>query len=91
MLARRCWIVAANSRHQLILPELNAGLYTRSHTAAAAADGATRGEAGLPDVRQAFSYCVDQVKKHDYENYLWIMQLPKVRTRMEKLAVAKFG
>ena len=30
-------------------------------------------------IRQAFSYCVEQVRTHDYENYLWITQLPKVR------------
>ena len=32
-------------------------------------------------VRLAFSYCVDQVKTHDYENWLWITQLPKVGGR----------
>jgi hypothetical protein len=32
-----------------------------------------------PDkLRQAFSYCVDQVRTHDYENYVWCTQLPKV-------------
>ncbi|KAL4420852.1 hypothetical protein ABPG75_010508 [Micractinium tetrahymenae] len=30
-----------------------------------------------PDLRQAFSYCVNQVKQHDYESYLWVTQLPK--------------
>lgn len=78
MLARRCWLIAANRIHQLPLCELNASLQTGAHTAAAADQAATSGRAAPPDVRQAFSYCVDQVKKHDYENYLWITQLPKV-------------
>lgn len=29
-------------------------------------------------LRQAFSYCVTQVRSHDYENYVWCTQLPKV-------------
>jgi hypothetical protein len=29
-------------------------------------------------LRTAFSYCVDQVKRYDYENYVWAVQLPKV-------------
>lgn len=39
-----------------------------------------------PDLRQAFSYCVSQVKQHDYENYLWVTQLPKVRMFIHSLA-----
>lgn len=41
--------------------------------------GAASAAAPQPDLRQAFSYCVNQVKQHDYENYLWVTQLPKVR------------
>lgn len=53
----------------------------RSATPAATAgfaSAAAAAEPAPPDLRQAFSYCVSQVKKHDYENYLWVTQLAKV-------------
>ena len=50
-----------------------------SSAAAAAATPPAASEPTTPEqLRQAFSYCVSQVKKHDYENYLWVTQLPKV-------------
>ncbi len=30
--------------------------------------------------RAAFSFCISQVKKYDYEAYMWCIGLPKVRT-----------
>lgn len=34
--------------------------------------------AGTDGLRTALSYCVNQVRTHDYENYLWCIQLPRV-------------
>jgi len=30
------------------------------------------------DLKSSMKYCMDQVKEHDYENYLWSTQLPVV-------------
>ena len=39
---------------------------------------ATAAAPGGDKIRQAFAYCVDQVRTNDYESYVWCTQLPKV-------------
>lgn len=34
---------------------------------------------GSDALRQAFAQCAATVRDYDYENYLWAMQLPRVR------------
>lgn len=47
---------------------------------------ATAIAAAAPDkLRQAFSYCIDQVRTYDYENYVWCTQLPKVNQFLDRL------
>lgn len=53
------------------------GSSSASGTAVAAGDAASKNN--NDQIRQAFAYCVSQVQTHDYENYLWVAQLPKVR------------
>lgn len=50
-----------------------ASLAVRQYATAAAGPPA----AGDP-LRLALSYCIQAVKTHDYENYVWAVQLPKV-------------
>jgi hypothetical protein len=55
-----------------------------THTAALLARGLSTSAPAPPPasadkLRQAFGHCVDQVRTHDYENYVWCTQLPKVR------------
>lgn len=64
--APAAWLHSANA----------AAAAASSESGAAQASAAQSGE---ERVRSAFSYCVNQVKKHDYENFLWVTQLPKVR------------
>lgn len=45
------------------------GLGARQATSTAAPD----------KVRAGFDHCVSQLREHDYENFLWVMQLPRVR------------
>lgn len=93
MLARRCLAATANGSQHLQcaagLSQLSSSAYgVAGGGAASAAVGGGRCYAGSAgsggeapaDIRKAFAYCVEQVKKHDYENYLWVTQLPKVGT-----------
>ncbi|EFN52015.1 hypothetical protein CHLNCDRAFT_27289 [Chlorella variabilis] len=90
MLARRCLAATANGSQHLQcaagLSQLSSSAYgVAGGGAASAAVGGGRCYAGSAgsggeapaDIRKAFAYCVEQVKKHDYENYLWVTQLPK--------------
>ena len=81
MLGRR--LAASSTRPQLTAgwPALQqaGSSWSGYSSAAAAATASAASEPTTPEqLRQAFSYCVSQVKKHDYENYLWVTQLPKV-------------
>lgn len=90
MLACRGLAAAAAASPTLwSIQQCSAAYFCRSHATATSGGDGKGGSNGAPaNVRQAFSYCVEQVKKHDYENFLWTMQLPKVGKQTEHQAAA---
>ncbi|KAI3430645.1 hypothetical protein D9Q98_005238 [Chlorella vulgaris] len=92
MLACRGLAAAAAASPTLwSIQQCSAAYFCRSHaTATSGGDGKGGSKRAPANVRQAFSYCVEQVKKHDYETFLWIMQLPK-HLRPSILALRAFN